>query len=54
MKKLENVKRDHEKRLDALKQDQERDKLKAELIEMNLPLVSTGLLVKGTSIIISF
>ena len=39
MKKLENVKKDHEKRLDALKRDQELDRRKAELIEMNLPLV---------------
>ena len=39
MKKLENVKKDHEKRLDALKRDQELDRKKAELIEMNLPLV---------------
>ncbi len=40
LKKLENVKKDHEKRLDALKRDQEVDKQKAELIEMNLSLVS--------------
>ncbi len=39
LKKLENVRKDHENRLDALKRDQELDKRKAELIEMNLPLV---------------
>ena len=45
MKKLENVKKDHEKRLDALKRDQELDRKKAELIEMNLPLVRTLVII---------
>ena len=43
MKKLENVKRDHEKRLDALQTEQENDAKKAQLIEMNLTLVSVTL-----------
>ena len=46
MKKLDNVKKDHEKRLDALKRDQELDRRKAELIEMNLPLVRITLLYR--------
>ena len=41
------MKKDHEKRLDALKRDQEMDKRKAELIEMNLPLVRFQFLVEN-------
>ena len=40
MKKLENIKKDHEKRLEGLQKEQETDKLKGQLIEMNLTLVS--------------
>ena len=40
VKKLENVRKDHEKRLDALELEQTHDKLKAKLIEENLKLVS--------------
>lgn len=39
MKKLENVKKDHERRLGALQTEQETDTKKAQLIEMNLTLV---------------
>ncbi|XP_008309314.1 ribosome quality control complex subunit NEMF [Cynoglossus semilaevis] len=45
LKKLENVKRDHEQRLDALHQAQEVDRVKGELIEMNLPIVERALQV---------
>ncbi|KAG7511034.1 hypothetical protein JOB18_038635 [Solea senegalensis] len=45
MKKLENVKRDHEQRLEALHQAQEVDRIKGELVEMNLPVVERALQV---------
>nr|XP_019953624.1 PREDICTED: nuclear export mediator factor NEMF isoform X1 [Paralichthys olivaceus] len=45
MKKLENVKRDHEQRLEALHQAQEVDRVKGELVEMNLPVVERALQV---------
>ncbi|XP_059209037.1 ribosome quality control complex subunit NEMF-like [Centropristis striata] len=45
MKKLENVKRDHVQRLEALHQAQEVDRLKGELVEMNLPVVERALQV---------
>ncbi|XP_060685267.1 ribosome quality control complex subunit NEMF-like [Hemiscyllium ocellatum] len=43
LKKLENVRKDHEKRLDALQANQEYDKLKGELIEMNLNAVDKAI-----------
>ncbi|XP_048456043.1 ribosome quality control complex subunit NEMF-like [Rhincodon typus] len=43
LKKLENVRKDHEKRLDALQANQEYDKLKGELIEMNLNVVDKAI-----------
>lgn len=45
MKKLENVKKDHVQRLEALHQAQEVDRLKGELVEMNLPMVERALQV---------
>ncbi|KAF7656630.1 hypothetical protein LDENG_00038720 [Lucifuga dentata] len=45
LKKLENVRRDHEQRLDALHQAQEMDRVKGELVEMNLPVVERALQV---------
>ncbi|XP_034530781.1 nuclear export mediator factor Nemf-like isoform X2 [Notolabrus celidotus] len=45
MKKLENVKRDHVQRLEALHQAQEVDRIKGELVEMNLPVVERALQV---------
>uniref|UniRef100_A0A8C4E5S8 Ribosome quality control complex subunit NEMF n=1 Tax=Dicentrarchus labrax TaxID=13489 RepID=A0A8C4E5S8_DICLA len=45
MKKLENVKRDHEQRLEALHQAQEVDRIKGELVEINLPVVERALQV---------
>uniref|UniRef100_A0A8C9SSN9 Ribosome quality control complex subunit NEMF n=1 Tax=Scleropages formosus TaxID=113540 RepID=A0A8C9SSN9_SCLFO len=45
LKKLDNVKKDHEQRLEALHMEQEVDKLKGELVEMNLPLVERALQV---------
>uniref|UniRef100_A0A3P8YJI1 Ribosome quality control complex subunit NEMF n=1 Tax=Esox lucius TaxID=8010 RepID=A0A3P8YJI1_ESOLU len=45
LKKLDNVKRDHEQRLDALHQLQEVDRLKGELVEMNLAIVDRALQV---------
>ncbi|NXH20954.1 NEMF factor, partial [Bucco capensis] len=45
LKKLENVRRDHEHRLEALQQAQEADQLKGELIEMNLAMVERAIQV---------
>nr|XP_023684122.1 nuclear export mediator factor NEMF isoform X1 [Paramormyrops kingsleyae] len=45
MKKLDNVRKDHEQRLGALQQAQEADRLKGELVEMNLPIVERALQV---------
>ncbi|NXT18729.1 NEMF factor, partial [Syrrhaptes paradoxus] len=45
LKKLENVRRDHEHRLEALQQAQEADKIKGELIEMNLEMVDRAIQV---------
>uniref|UniRef100_A0A8C4PK77 Ribosome quality control complex subunit NEMF n=1 Tax=Equus asinus asinus TaxID=83772 RepID=A0A8C4PK77_EQUAS len=45
LKKLDNVRKDHEDRLEALQQAQEIDKLKGELIEMNLQIVDRAIQV---------
>ncbi|XP_029972447.1 ribosome quality control complex subunit NEMF [Salarias fasciatus] len=45
LKKLENVKKDHEHRLEALHHAQEIDRFKGELVEMNLPVVERALQV---------
>ncbi|KAI4804857.1 hypothetical protein KUCAC02_026469 [Chaenocephalus aceratus] len=45
MKKLDNVKKDHVQRLEALHQAQEVDRVKGELVEMNLPMVERALQV---------
>ncbi|KAM4624775.1 ribosome quality control complex subunit NEMF isoform 2-T3 [Polymixia lowei] len=45
LKKLDNVKRDHEQRLEALHQAQEVDRVKGELVEMNLAIVERALQV---------
>ncbi|XP_061156611.1 ribosome quality control complex subunit NEMF-like [Syngnathus typhle] len=45
LKKLENVKKDHEQRLEALHQVQEVDRVKGELVEMNLAVVERALQV---------
>uniref|UniRef100_A0A3Q2QMM5 Ribosome quality control complex subunit NEMF n=1 Tax=Fundulus heteroclitus TaxID=8078 RepID=A0A3Q2QMM5_FUNHE len=45
LKKLENVKKDHEQRLEALHQAQEVDRRRGELVEMNLPVVERALQV---------
>ncbi|XP_061117137.1 ribosome quality control complex subunit NEMF-like [Conger conger] len=45
MKKLDNVKKDHMQRLEALHQAQEVDRLKGELVEMNLAMVDRALQV---------
>lgn len=49
MKKLENVKKDHEQRLQKLHKGQEEDVKKAQLIEMNLDFVDKAILImRGT------
>ncbi|KAF8767801.1 Nuclear export mediator factor Nemf like protein [Argiope bruennichi] len=50
LKKLENVKKDHEKRLQKLLESQEEDTKRAQLIEMNLELVDKALLVIRSAI----
>ncbi|XP_066486559.1 ribosome quality control complex subunit NEMF [Tiliqua scincoides] len=45
LKKLENVRKDHEHRLEALHQAQEIDKVKGELVEMNLDIVDRAIQV---------
>lgn len=50
MKKLENIKKDHEKRLEGLQKEQETDKLKGQLIEMNLTLVDRAILIVRSAI----
>ena len=40
MKKLDNVRRDHTKRLSELQQEQEVDERKAHIIQINLDIVS--------------
>ncbi|KAL4613104.1 nuclear export mediator factor NEMF [Arapaima gigas] len=45
LKKLDNVRKDHEQRLEALHMEQEVDKLKGELVEMNLEVVARALQV---------
>ncbi|NXD11736.1 NEMF factor, partial [Nothocercus nigrocapillus] len=45
LKKLENVRKDHEHRLEALQQAQEIDKVKGELVEMNLEIVDRAIQV---------
>ncbi|NWY03110.1 NEMF factor, partial [Nothoprocta ornata] len=45
LKKLENVRKDHEHRLEALQQAQEIDKIKGELVEMNLEVVDRAIQV---------
>lgn len=39
LKKLDNIKKDHEKRIEGLQKEQETDINKGRLIELNLPLV---------------
>ncbi|XP_014674957.1 PREDICTED: nuclear export mediator factor NEMF-like [Priapulus caudatus] len=50
MKKLENVKRDHEKRLEALGKAQEEDDIKGQLIEMNQTQVDGAIKVVRSAI----
>ncbi|KAK3587746.1 hypothetical protein CHS0354_042701 [Potamilus streckersoni] len=50
LKKLENIKKDHEKRVQELQKEQDVDKLKGQLIEMNLQLVDHALLIVRSGI----
>ncbi|XP_066282400.1 ribosome quality control complex subunit NEMF-like isoform X1 [Branchiostoma lanceolatum] len=50
IKKLENVKKDHERRLETLQKVQDEDKQKAQLIELNLDLVDKAILVVRSAI----
>ena len=50
MKKLENVKKDHENRIKSLQELQALDRRKAELIEMNCDLVNSGIKVINSAI----
>lgn len=44
LKKLENIKTDHERRLRELKEAQEEDSIKGELIQMNSDLVGLAMI----------
>lgn len=50
MKKLENVKKDHDQRLQVLEKTQEVDKQKAELITRNQQLVDSAILAVQTAL----
>lgn len=50
LKKLENVKKDHEKRMSNLQKSQFSDVEKAQMIEMNLPLIDNAILVIRSAI----
>ncbi|XP_002735180.1 ribosome quality control complex subunit NEMF-like [Saccoglossus kowalevskii] len=50
IKKLENVKKDHEKRIQQLQASQNVDMVKAQLIEINLPLVDRAIQVVQSAI----
>lgn len=50
VKKLENVKKDHQKRIEELKQSQSEDELKARLIEYNLDLVDSAIYLVNNAI----
>ena len=50
MKKIENVRRDHNQRLQQLFETQELDRIKAELITTNLTLVDQAVLAIRTAI----
>jgi len=50
LKKLDNVKKDHEKRLQGLQKDQETDILRGQLIEMNLELVDQAILIVRSAV----
>ncbi|KAL8598247.1 hypothetical protein ACOMHN_035197 [Nucella lapillus] len=45
LKKLDNVKKDHEKRINELQKEQDKDIMRGQLIEMNLELVDKAILV---------
>ena len=50
VKKLENVKKDHETRIKSLQELQDLDRLKGELIEMNSEIVNNGIKVINSAI----
>ena len=50
MKKLDNIKKDHEKRIAALQSEQDMDRVRAQLIETNLPLVERAILVVNSAL----
>ncbi|XP_013772570.1 nuclear export mediator factor NEMF-like [Limulus polyphemus] len=50
LKKLQNIKKDHEQRVSSLQKVQEEDIFKAQAIEINLPLVDKALLVVRSAI----
>ncbi|KAK6182203.1 hypothetical protein SNE40_009935 [Patella caerulea] len=50
LKKLDHVKKDNEKRIQGLQQEQETDAMKGQLIELNLQLVDQALMVVRSAI----
>ncbi|XP_074642120.1 ribosome quality control complex subunit NEMF-like [Tubulanus polymorphus] len=50
LKKLDNVKKDHQKRLDILQKEQELDTMKGQLVEINLNLVDRAIMIVQSAI----
>lgn len=50
LKKLDNVKKDHEKRIMTLQQEQDEDRRRAQLIEINLPVVDRAILIVNSAL----
>ncbi|XP_060573398.1 LOW QUALITY PROTEIN: ribosome quality control complex subunit NEMF-like [Ruditapes philippinarum] len=50
LKKLDNIKKDHEKRVEGLQKEQDVDKKKGQLIEINLDLVDRAILIVRSAI----
>lgn len=50
LKKLENIRKDHQRRIDSLQKSQDVDMLRAELVELNLPLVEKAILIVNSAI----
>ncbi|CAH3150400.1 unnamed protein product [Porites evermanni] len=50
LKKLENVRNDHQRRIEQLQKNQDLDMLKAELVELNLELVDKAILIVNSAI----
>ncbi|XP_047133052.1 ribosome quality control complex subunit NEMF isoform X1 [Hydra vulgaris] len=50
LKRLENVREDHEKRIHSLKETQDKEARRAKLIELNLPLIERAIIIVNSAI----